>query len=122
MGNMAKAEKRYSKADAQAIINGLLSDEGYSDVTLSFERTAVHITNSYKVKSRDLRMRICSILSETEGFSQSAGELSAEWLGHNMFNSVIKNRGTMHADLEYSGDPRRPIRLLSSIMNRLGLH
>lgn len=115
-------DRLYTSEQAELLTAKLLEGAGLGQVKLTFGEGGVHIENSYLVRSRELRLAVCAILADTEGFTQPASRMSAEWLGHNAFYRLTRHPGARSADVEYSGDKRLVVRLAARLMDRLGLH
>ena len=114
-------EKRFTTEEAAERILALLEQAGIRNVELRFEQSGVHIENSCEVRSRALRFAACAVLERTEGFSRTAADMSAEWLGHNAYYRLTRHPGAKNADIEFKGDKRWYVRLLARLMGRLGL-
>ncbi len=119
-----RAEKLYSADEALERINALLRPEAEASLNLaSGEPSGVHIAGSHRIRSKSLRMEVCRILERTEGVLRTAGDLSAEWAGHNAVYRVYKVIPEIgNADLEFAGDKRFIIRFFTRIMDLLGIH
>lgn len=109
-------------------INGLLKEKGYSEASAKYNyeggsASGIRVQNSHTVRSSADRMEICRVLEQTEGAKRSAGNLSAEWAGHNfVFRLFGHNPEVGSADLEFARDKRGVIRSVTAIMDFLGLH
>ena len=69
------------------------------------------------------RKTISMILARTDKFKQSSGSLSSEWFGHNVVFFFNKNNSSAeHVDLEFSGDNRAWVRVISSVLDFFGFH
>lgn len=112
---------RYTQAEAAKLIDELLKSQGYSDVRLRFKPNGVRLENSYLVRSAQHRLSVCQVLEQTEGFSQRAGVMSAEWFGHNMAARFLGLTGAKSADIEFDGDPRWYVRLVALWLYKLGI-
>ena len=112
---------RYTQEEATAEINKILNQNNSSS-SVQFNADGVKIQNSYKIKRRD-RQKICKIIIRTEGIdaSRTFGNMSSEWLLHNIFyNLHIKRAQAQDADLEYAQDSRWYIRGVTLILEFFG--
>ena len=114
-------EKRFSHEETVKKAEALLKERGVGGVSLRFGADGVHIGNSCLVRDRSLRYEICLLLEKTEGFSRPAAEMSAEWLGHNVYYRLTRHPGAASADVEFDGDKRWYVRLPAKLMAKLGL-
>ena len=114
-------EKQFTREEAIMEAEALLTEAGFEDVRLRFGTDGVHIENSCLVRKSGLRLSVCRILERTEGFSRTAEDLSAEWLGHNAFYRVTRHPGAKSADLEFTGDKRSLVRIAAKVMAKLGI-
>lgn len=61
------------------------------------------------------------ILARTEGFTRTSGNLSSEWLGHNILSFFgISAKQTDHVDLEEEGDTDLFTRIATKFLEVLG--
>ena len=114
-------ETRLTHEAAKAETAVILRREGLTGPDLRFGETGVHIESSCLVRKRRLRMEICGVLSRTEGFSRSAADMSAEWLGHNIYYRLTRHPGAKSADIEFTGDKRWYVKLAAKVMGAVGL-
>ena len=105
-----QVEDFYTEDEAVALVNGIL--EPWSPLCrLSFGEDAFKITYSYMVKSWRDRHLICAILAHTGATERSFENLAAEWRFHNAaFRLHLQRRSARDVDLDYTRDPRWPIR------------
>lgn len=81
-------EPHYTKADAKTEIDKILKD--YSECKITFEDNLYSISNSYQVKSRYERQKICMIIERTGVQKRSCGNMASEWLFHNIVYDVLE--------------------------------
>ena len=115
----------YSVEEAKTAVNDILSEYSNDDVSCVFtyddKNSAFHISNSYLVKSRYDRQKICEILSRTEKTEREYDNMSAEWLGHNICYTLhIKRDSTRDVDLDYIKDSRWYVRAGAKALEILG--
>ena len=123
---MGDNEKRYTHEQALGVINGLFQANGLADVSARLNLdcgvpSGVHIENSYKVKQRALRAKVCGVLAGITGVKRPASDFAAEWVGHNLVFRLLGHREIGSADLEFAGDKRGAIRFLTGILRILGV-
>ena len=93
------------------------------DCTVTQEPGRVKLTNSYRVRSRKERLRICSILADSDLTERKAKNLSAEWRFHNVAYALHVHRASAKdADLDYVQDERRLIRTVTKLFEALHLY
>lgn len=78
----------YTKEDAKEKIDEMLKD--YNECEIAFNSEGVNISNSYQVKSRYERQKISMIVKRTGITERSVGNMSAEWVFHNIVYDVLK--------------------------------
>ena len=116
-----------SPQEAVEVINGLFETNGFDDVRAKLnysgdKPSGVHIKNSFRIRSKELRAEVCAVLERIEGVERRASSFCAEWAGHNAVFRVIRSRPEIgDADLEFSGDPRAVIRFLTRALELLGV-
>ena len=137
--------KRFSQADSQNAINTLFNKTGYGEkgVKIDFTGAGANIDKSYLVDSESVRIEVCLILEQTEGFDRTAGNLCAEWVFHNdvyrfisfylfyeqfspgiHFGFLLNNfkSSAESVDLDFCRDPRELVVSITSRYESLGLH
>ena len=114
--------KCHTQAEAEKIIAELLNSLGYSDVCPRFKSNGIRIENSHTVRSAQHRISVCRVLERTDGFSLSAGVMSAEWVGHNIAARMLGLKGAKSADIEFDGDMRWYVRLFATLLDIMGIH
>ena len=83
---------------------------------------AFKITYSYMVKSWRDRHLICAILAHTGATERSFENLAAEWRFHNAaFRLHLQRRSARDVDLDYTRDPRWPIRAVTAVLDWLDI-
>ena len=114
-------EKLFTREEAISRASALLNDAGYGEVKLRFGDAGAHIENSSDVKNKEVRLAVCAILERTEGFSRTAANMSAEWLGHNIYYRLTRHPGARSADIEFAADKRLVVRLGAWLMEKAGM-
>lgn len=90
------------------------------DCAVTQEPGRVKLANSYRVRSRRERLRICSILADSDLTERSAKNLSAEWRFHNVaYDLHVHRASAKDADLDYVQDERRIIRVVTKLFEVL---
>ena len=114
-----------STQEAKKQIDAILSPyqkEGVVPV-ITFGGNSVTIWNSYLVTSKEDRLRICDILTQTGMTERAKESLSAEWKLHNDFYGwPFVSASAEHAQLEYGEDPRWYVRALSNLYDWFGFY
>ena len=80
----------------------------------------IRILNSYKIKDRYDRQYICEILARSDLTNRSSGNLSSEWLGHNVIHFFTKGENVRDVDLDKTRDTRDEVFFLTAILELLG--
>ena len=74
------------------------------------------------VKSWRDRSLICAILAHTGATERSFENLAAEWRFHNAaFRLHLQRRSARDVDLDYTRDPRWPIRAVTAVLDWLDI-
>ena len=126
MANEKKIEKElsdsYTQDEAKVAIDDYLSKYNNDSqiVQLEYTDAGFKINGSYLVTSRYDRQYVSMILSRTNLTNRDYDNLSAEWLGHNVMHFIKSQSSTADADLDYSGDSRLFIRIVSKVLELLG--
>ena len=115
-------EKLFTHEEAVSAARAALDDAGFGGVELRISSAGAHIENSSDVRNKDVRLAVCAILERTEGFSRTAANMSAEWLGHNAYYRLTRHPGAKSADIEYSGDKRLVVRIGAKLMEKAGMY
>ena len=117
-------KKSYTQVEATEEINKILESYSHDKNTkVVYSDNNFKIKNSYKVKSRYARQKVCKIVSRTEGikFNREYGNMSSEWLFHNIaYELHIKRKSTADADIEYTGDCRPYVYIPTKVLEILG--
>ena len=93
------------------------------DCAVTQEPGRVKLANSYRIRSRKERLRVCSILADSDLTERSAKNLSAEWRFHNVaYDLHLRRASAKDADLDYVRDERRIIRVGTKIFELLHLY
>jgi len=118
---MEGLQKSYTKEEAKNAIDTLLRP--YSESCLiSFRKKDAEIIDSYLVDSALIRHRVCAILARTGVTRRSYEDLCAEWLLHNLsYKFHFMRKQSRDVSLDYDGDPRFLIRLLTFFMDKLDI-
>ena len=116
-----QVEDFYTEDEAVALVNGIL--EPWSPLCrLSFGEDAFKITYSYMVKSWCDRHLICAILAHTGATERSFENLAAEWRFHNIaFRLHLQHRSARDVVLDYTRDPRWPVRAVTAVLDWLDI-
>ena len=105
------------KKAAKTTIDIILTQVPHEENTKSkiiFHEKRVTIQNSFNVNDTNTMAEICSIISQVDGTNRTVANYIAEWRFHNFayYIDAYKDSAT-HADLEYDGDERRSVRVLT---------
>ena len=119
-----KEKKSYTQVEAMEEINKILESYSHDKNTkVVYSDNNFEIKNSYKVKSRYARQKVCKIVSRTEGikFNREYGNMSSEWLFHNIaYELHLKRQSTADADIEYTSDCRSYVYIPTKVLEILG--
>ena len=112
----------YTQDEAKVAIDNYLSKYNNDSqiVQLEYTDAGFKIIGSYLVISRYDRQYVSMILSRTNLTNRDYDNLSAEWIGHNVMHFIKAQSSTADADLDYSGDSRLVIRIVSKVLELLG--
>ena len=115
-------EDHYSEKDANEEIDDyLLFKREIEGVTIKIDDDGnIKIENSYKIKDRYDRQFICEILARSDLTNRSSGNLSAEWLGHNVIYFFTKGDNVKDVDLDREKDDDSWINYATKILEILG--
>ena len=117
-------KESYTKEEAKEEIDSILKkynkDEYKSEI--EFSDSAVKIKNSMNVDSRYDRQKISMIIVRTENLTErTVGNISSEWLFHNIAYVVPNLRGSAQdADIEYGGDGRNIVKCPTKVLEIFG--
>lgn len=114
-------QPRYDKLEAAAAMKEIL--EKYSPAcTVEFHPYFVEIVDSYLVKHREDRLKICEIMVRSGVTPRTAKNLSAEWLVHNLsYQLHVLRWAAKDVSLDYVRDERFPVRWATWIFEHLNL-
>ena len=90
-------------------------------VFISFNENSVKIVNSNQIDSRYERIKVSKIIENTydDGTKitqRTAFDLSAEWYGHNVINSIYDNDRTRDVDLDYSFSDNKTYTIIGTLV------
>ena len=111
----------YTKEEAKAAIDEILAP--YSETCkISFRKKDAEIIDSYLVDSALVRHRVCAIVARSGVTKRSYEDLCAEWLLHNLsYKFHFMRKQSRDVSLDYDGDPRFLIRLITAFMDKADL-
>ncbi len=93
------------------------------DCILTLEPGRIKLANSYRVRSRKERLRICSMLVQSDLTKRSKESLSAEWNFHNAaYYLHVRPESAKDADLDYVRDERKLVRIATKVFEILHLY
>ena len=114
-------KEEYTFAEAKELIDSILKEYG-DTCEIHFERRYADLITSYKVTSRKTRHLVCEIIRRTGVTDRSVGNLSAEWMVHNVaWYLGVFRESAKDAALDYDKDPRRSVRMATSVLQVLGV-
>lgn len=111
----------YTVEEAKEKINEILRKYGKT-VCISFREKEAEIIDSYLVKDAAIRRIVCEIIARTGLTNRSCDDLSAEWQVHNVsFRVGYKKDHAKDVSLDYDEDPRKSVRGMTKVFNRLNI-
>ena len=111
-----------SNPELEQAMLAILRPHGES-CAVQFEPDRVTLIDSYRVRSRADRMKLCRLLAESDLTERSAESLCAEWRMHNAAYALhIRRSSAKDADLDYQQDSRRLVRAVTGIFEFLHLY
>ena len=108
-------------AEAKLIIDRILAK--YSETCrIEFRQTDAEITDSYLVKSREDRYRICELIRRTGVTERSCENLAAEWQVHTVaYQAGVGKSHAKDVSLDYTEDPRTSVKIATSLFDKLNI-
>ena len=118
---MKDLQTSYTKEEAKAAIDAILKP--YSETCkISFRKKDAEIIDSYLVDSALVRHRVCAIVARSGITKRSYEDMCAEWLLHNLsYKFHFMRKQSKDVSLDYDGDPRFLIRLITAFMDKLDM-
>ena len=115
-------DKPIPDPELEQAISAILRPHGAA-CAVRFEPDRVTLVDSYRVRSRADRMKICELLSASGLTDRTANSLCAEWKFHNAAYTLHIRRGSAKdADLDYRQDTRRLVRTATKVFEWLHLY
>ena len=119
---MAKRKKPAALRQAKREIDEMLAPFG-QDCSVCFGKKEITLYHSYQVRSRKARLNICRRIVDTGVTARTPESLSAEWLFHNLaYDLHFMRASARHADLDYTQDTRRAVRLATRFLELFHLY
>ena len=116
--------EKLTNEEADVLIKNCVShieQEKNVSIDVTINDNDIVITNSYLITDKYDRQYISSVIARTEGVTRSAGNLSAEWFGHNVMYIFPSTRNsTKDVNLDKVGDERDWVRFGTKLLEVLG--
>lgn len=114
-------EGRLTPEEAKEKIDAILKTVS-PECEIIFQKKTAEIINSYKVDKKEIRHKICKLIEKTGLTGRNYESLSAEWEVHNVaWKMHVGRASAKDVSLDYTKDPRLPVRAATWVFDKLDI-